>query len=747
MFAGTRRLQNFNDLSGLTLQGIRFAEGAGNFWLEGRALGIAGEIRNESGKGQTLLMDLSVSGTQNRWIVPSHLPGNLWLIGRVSLADASQLELEGNVRIDSAANDFVLPSQALMSMGSGAALVAKSLLLRGRSELSLDGASVRVLDDIDLADGLLQVKSGGSLAAGGDLTLRGGQLLMEQARVGNVVGGTLRGPQRSQQGAYALSLSDSFLTVANLDMAGSLSLAAGSTLKSEGQGIAKLSVASLAQSRLEIGGALQFSNPADASTYQVKDRLILNDATMVVSGDISGVFSQVELTQYSGLLAGAMQWERLDLRLNRSTMETGETSLAQSRVSMQNPSHWRVSGGLALQASELALDGALLETVGPLTLKAGSTLGLLNSRLDVAALQLTDSTLDWRGGSLLRIGGQVTTWLTDLGSQHLTLQAGNTLDVVNTLRIASPSVLTLRDGTLRAGTLALDGGRIAGPSGVLDMDDIGLLRGSGSVEASVRGGRLHRIVADGRLGADGLSLGNAASPEGFAFEGELDVGSARVELRDANQAQLGLLTRLGAGGRLVAANGMALDAGELLRADGASSVQGALRNNGRVQSGNGLLSLLGDVDGEGSFGGRLHFAAGFNPGAGALSLDFGGGHVSLGDHAVLTLQILGAGLHDALRQIGTLGLDGTLRIELDTNFEPLAGQRFDLLDWTLLNGRFDDIDWRAAPLGAGLQWDVSRLYVDGSIGVLSMPAVPEPQAWALMLLGLGGVAVAKRRRR
>jgi hypothetical protein len=131
---------------------------------------------------------------------------------------------------------------------------------------------------------------------------------------------------------------------------------------------------------------------------------------------------------------------------------------------------------------------------------------------------------------------------------------------------------------------------------------------------------------------------------------------------------------------------------------------------------------------------------GSSPGLGtdAGDVHFGGGNVYTAEVAGLAP---GTGF-DKYIVAGTLSFGGTLKlVELD-GFEPHAGDRFDLFDWGSSSGSFSDIDTSAAGLGPGLVWDFSQLYVNGEIGVA---AVPEPQAWALWLAGLGVLAQRMRR--
>lgn len=84
-----------------------------------------------------------------------------------------------------------------------------------------------------------------------------------------------------------------------------------------------------------------------------------------------------------------------------------------------------------------------------------------------------------------------------------------------------------------------------------------------------------------------------------------------------------------------------------------------------------------------------------------------------------------------------------LEIDLLAGFMPQIGDRFELLDG-IISGRFDVLD--LPELSAGELWDVSRLYVDGSLGVAA-PAAPVPEPSSLIIFGIGAIGAVIWRRR
>jgi autotransporter-associated beta strand protein len=156
--------------------------------------------------------------------------------------------------------------------------------------------------------------------------------------------------------------------------------------------------------------------------------------------------------------------------------------------------------------------------------------------------------------------------------------------------------------------------------------------------------------------------------------------------------------------------GLTLGAGKSLK--GGGTVLGDLVVGGTLSPGEspGILSVQG-----------ITFAAGS-----ILNMELGG-------------TVRGSG-YDALVSSGGVVLqDGsTLSVSLISNFVPEMGDEFDVLDFSSLSGQFTTINLPA--LGGGLTWETADLYSNGTISV-----APEPAT--LALLGLGSLALLRRRRK
>jgi Tol biopolymer transport system component len=134
-------------------------------------------------------------------------------------------------------------------------------------------------------------------------------------------------------------------------------------------------------------------------------------------------------------------------------------------------------------------------------------------------------------------------------------------------------------------------------------------------------------------------------------------------------------------------------------------------SNGATVAANGTLQ------GSGGIAGRVTVLAGGRvaPGtsAGTLNVD----ELELKSGATLEIEIGGTTpgtQYDQVHVTGELALGGSLDVSL-VNFNPSAGQSFNILDWGSLSGTFAALDLPA--LTGSLAWNTSQLYTAGILSV------------------------------
>ena len=160
-------------------------------------------------------------------------------------------------------------------------------------------------------------------------------------------------------------------------------------------------------------------------------------------------------------------------------------------------------------------------------------------------------------------------------------------------------------------------------------------------------------------------------------------------------------------------------------------------------TGGGTLEIIqGTVSGNGTVGGDVSNNGGtLSPGnsPGVMEIE---GQYAQGADGSLLIELAGAeaGLsHDVLVVGGTASLAGQLEVNLLDGFQPLLGDSFDILDLAALQGEFAQI--MLPTLVDGLAWDVSALYNDVSLSVVSEPAT------LVLLMGMVILSLATTQRR
>lgn len=240
-------------------------------------------------------------------------------------------------------------------------------------------------------------------------------------------------------------------------------------------------------------------------------------------------------------------------------------------------------------------------------------------------------------------------------------------------------------------------------------------------------------------GAGGwLSIANGSE---LQVAGALDIGygaAGVLELRGDARLRAGTLN-LGPQATVylwaapTVSGGLRTDAGSRVEVRENLRFDGEIAHEGHFEMRAGRsLQLGGPVRGAGSFAGAVQFEGDYAPGE--LQAVAFGGDVRFTDGAVLTLRLGGVQAGEFDQLLGMEGLDfrGQLVLEFLDGFAAADGALLPLLGFETLTKPLDPRQVTVTGFDAQ-RLDLLRL---ASTGELAIAAVPEPQTWVLMGLGL-----------
>jgi len=433
------------------------------------------------------------------------------------------------------------------------------------------------------------------------------------------------------------------------------------------------------------------------------------------------------------------------------------------------------AAGFTNNSSVLGNGGALvLSNSGP-NVNAG-TLGL------GAGLQLVLA-----GGALTNMGSIDVNSGLIMGASALTNSVGGIIS--GTGMIQTP--FSNAGGTLRSSTGSLNVQQAFSSAGLIEVQNGGGLTGGGITNTGVvqgSGSVANAIVNQGQIEctAGTLFLGGAVTNTATgsisaATGGKVVVTTAASENQGAvsldggevrfNQPLVNAKSgRIAGRGRYLFSGGLT-NWGQMQFSGGVADVFGAIglvggatggkiinsgsgnlvtfyddvtHNGAEIRTSSGNTSVFfGNVSGAGNFTGTgtVQFEGGYSPGNSPAAVGFEG-DAMLGSESRLRMELAGrerGAQYDWLLVSGLMVLDGALDVTLLGGYQPRPGDSFDLLDWGTLAGTFDSVSLPA--LGAGMAWDTTTLYDSGTITV-----APEPATLALVLVGVAGTILRRRRR-
>jgi len=242
----------------------------------------------------------------------------------------------------------------------------------------------------------------------------------------------------------------------------------------------------------------------------------------------------------------------------------------------------------AVQLSGTGELSALFESIGDsgtgTFTQTGGT-NTVNDELYLGYHSGADGTYEFSGGSLS--AETISVAVNGTGQFNWT---GGTL-AVDTVNVGGNGTWTATQDWSSHGQLDLDGGSVVFGAGRLALIETGTITGHGMVEATVWGGNLSTISANGGT----LEIGNANSFAGFQTDGTVVVEGATDELvlHCKGFVSLGRLTTIG-GGTLEATNGIALGIGGTLTGSGTVNAKVAAGFGSMIVA-TGALSV-GDAD-------------------------------------------------------------------------------------------------------------------------------------------------------
>ncbi|SKB06446.1 PEP-CTERM protein-sorting domain-containing protein [Prosthecobacter debontii] len=341
---------------------------------------------------------------------------------------------------------------------------------------------------------------------------------------------------------------------------------------------------------------------------------------------------------------------------------------------------------------------------------------------------------------------------------------GTTTVNAGKLRLNNEWNLGTNPAAFNGAHLTLNGGTVSAYA-TFTMDDAnrGITIGANGGTLEVEGTNTW-TVANAVTGSGNLTKTGTGT---LAFTGANNTHAGTFEI-NAGTVQISSGAFSGTGATTVTYGAQLVGTGTV-QANSFSLVEGAGLQAGNITSGtatgNGTLTFtpasgVGHYDFQTNSGILLSITSATNQSA--LDSTFGGNILGSAGYNAYVDAISGAGNHDQLVFNGgtgsTLDFSGRITVE-SASFTPVAGQVFNLLDWssliaadfssfnvgTLRNGADDDASQFNLPniSGSGLYWDVSRFTTSGALVIV---AVPEPSR-ALLLGGSLGLLMLRRRRR
>ncbi|MBN1591011.1 MAG: PEP-CTERM sorting domain-containing protein, partial [Pirellulales bacterium] len=357
-----------------------------------------------------------------------------------------------------------------------------------------------------------------------------------------------------------------------------------------------------------------------------------------------------------------------------------------------------------------------------------------------------DKTLTVTDGAYVQM---VTGSLLDVDS--LTINNGGTLYGAGTVDI--------EDGLLNRGAITVTGGDLIIDSDVaINLDGNGSYDGDGSVYVAGGDFSCNKALTDSFSGYFRVDAGNEATfTEGWRINSTgsvyLDGGTSSATRAAINGGLFRIAGSLNVNqqGRFSCVSQFEADA-NVLFADSDDTLylhEDSTIQAGATFSGSGRLYVTSlsetTLEDGASVGVRVHTNGLVTVEEGAVGDASIGGDFSMNGTATLFVEADGDDSCDLLDIDGNATLDGTLYLDFIDSYVPDDGDTFTVLTYNSRSGTFDYIECSDPSVMLGVTYGATALTLTAYVGDASMAAVPEPGTLALVLGGLVGLCLIRRR--
>ncbi|MGN7875822.1 two-partner secretion domain-containing protein [Roseateles sp. 22389] len=482
-----------------------------------------------------------------------------------ALSNSGNIYAQGNAAVNAGqtlTNNGLIGAQGALTVDAPALAGAGTLAagLRPDNTLGAQGdLTVRTT-------GTLQ--SAGSMLAAGAMTLRGGDLQLQDSR--------LQAASVSMSSTAASGLGALRLDRAIVAGAGDLMLASAGLLSTDAATLSGANVGITATDWRNVGGSLTQTGAAGALTATIGNQLLNTDGRIQAAG--------------TGL---RLQAQSVD-NVRGTLMAAGSGPLTVT------------TGSLDGSSGQILANGAvMIAATGAVTLVSAQTQG--------TGVTVSGSSLDHRGGNLVSNGGALLDITGGIDNRGGTVASAGALDVRGASLLNGGNGLMQSDSTLQAtigGTLDNQGGRLRSGAAMTlnagNVDNRGGWAGSDGTLSVTTGGALQNaggtLLAQQGVSLSAATLGNqqgriSSLQGGVTLRAQGVIDNTAGAIQAGQTADLGSASLINARGEVsgaavvIDARGQTLDnsGGRLLATQSLTVDSGTLENRGGLlQSGGGL---------------------------------------------------------------------------------------------------------------------------------------------------------------